>query len=207
VYNAGDRRAYPMSSYSYMIVPTTTAAPFTADKGATLGRFILYFVCAGQQKAEQLGYAPLPPNLVQAAFASEQKIPGAPTPPALNACHNPTIDGTYAPPEPVTVAPRAATGGNAAAAFRAAAGLGTGAASTGTGTGSTAATGTDPLTGADGTQDPSGQIVSNLASVSLPHGGPPVSVLFATVAALAATLAIFGPAAVSVWRRRRRTAT
>ena len=81
VYNNPDHRAYPMSSYSYMIVPTTTAAPFNADKGATLGSFILYFVCAGQQKAEQLGYAPLPPNLVQNAFGAEQKIPGAPSHP------------------------------------------------------------------------------------------------------------------------------
>src|SRR5689334_12071098 len=105
VYNNADRRAYPMSSYSYMIVPTTTASPFDPDKGATLGRFILYFVCAGQQKAEQLGYAPLPPNLVQNAFTAEQRIPGAPAPPRLQDCHNPTIDGTYDPPEPVAVAP------------------------------------------------------------------------------------------------------
>ena len=33
VYINPDPRAYPMSSYSYMIVPTTTAAPFTAAKG------------------------------------------------------------------------------------------------------------------------------------------------------------------------------
>ncbi len=109
VYDNPDRRVYAMSSYSYMIVPTTTAAPFNTDKGATLGQFILYFVCAGQQKAEQLGYAPLPPNLVQRAFTVEQEIPGAPKPPAISNCHNPTIDGTYAPPEPVAVSPAAAT--------------------------------------------------------------------------------------------------
>ena len=60
VYNNPDPRTYPVSSYSYLIVPTTTAAPFTAAKGTTLSKFILYFVCAGQQKAAQLGYSPLP---------------------------------------------------------------------------------------------------------------------------------------------------
>jgi len=204
VYNAADRRAYPMSSYSYMIVPTATVAPFNADKGATLGRFILYFVCAGQQKAEQLGYAPLPPNLVQNAFSAEQKIPGAPAPPALNDCHNPTIDGTYDPPEPIAVAPPTK-----------AAATGTGGGPTGAGdplaaagTTDTAAAGTtDELASADSSTDPNGQIVSNLASVALPQGGPSVPILFATVAALAALCVVFGPPAIALWRRRRRPAS
>jgi ABC-type phosphate transport system substrate-binding protein len=33
VYTNPDKRAYPMSSYSYMVVPTSTAAPFNTDKG------------------------------------------------------------------------------------------------------------------------------------------------------------------------------
>ncbi len=202
VYTAADRRAYPMSSYSYMIVPTSTVAPFNADKGNTLGRFILYFVCAGQQKAEQLGYAPLPPNLVQNAFAAEQKIPGAPAPPALNDCHNPTIDGTYDPPEPVAVAPPNQT----AAAGPTGTGAGAGAGSTAAATDPTAAGAGDQLTGADASTDPQGQIVSNLASVALPHGGPSTPMLFATVAALAALCVVFGPPALAIWRRRRRPA-
>ena len=206
VYNDADRRAYPMSSYSYMIVPTTGANPFNPDKGATLGRFILYFVCAGQQKAEQLGYAPLPPNLVQNAFAAEQKIPGAPAPPALNDCHNPTIDGTYDPPEPVAVAPPTGNAAGANGNATAGSGSGTGAATTAGGAdpSAVAGAGTDALVGEDTSTDPNGQIVSNLASVGLPHDAPSVSVLFATVAALAAGLAIFGPPAVSLFRRRRR---
>jgi phosphate transport system substrate-binding protein len=64
VYVNGDPRAYPMSSYSYLIVPKTTVADFTTDKGRSLGAFILYVVCAGQTKAAQLGYSPLPKNLV-----------------------------------------------------------------------------------------------------------------------------------------------
>ena len=91
--------------------------------------FILYFVCAGQQKAEQLGYAPLPKNLVQNAFDVEQKIPGCTeaTRPDRD-CHNPTIDGTYAPP-PAAVTPPPAQNNQ---------GTGTG---TGTGTGSGTGTG------------------------------------------------------------------
>jgi phosphate transport system substrate-binding protein len=95
VYRNADPRTYPVSSYSYMIVPTTTAAPFTTGKGETLGRFINYFLCTGQQKAKQLGYSPLPPNLVGFGFEAESKIPGAPPPTPLNQCANPTITGAF----------------------------------------------------------------------------------------------------------------
>ena len=46
VYNNTNPNAYPVSSYSYLIVPTTTAKPFSADKGTTLSKYILYMVCA-----------------------------------------------------------------------------------------------------------------------------------------------------------------
>jgi phosphate transport system substrate-binding protein len=95
VYTNTDPRAYPMSSYSYMIVPTSDAGPMDTSKGATLGQFILYFLCQGQQEAAPLGYSPLPPNLVQLGFSVEQQIPGAPSPPALSACNNPTITGGF----------------------------------------------------------------------------------------------------------------
>ena len=45
VYTFNDPRAYPVSSYSYMIAPSSEAKPFSAAKGDTLGRFILYFLC------------------------------------------------------------------------------------------------------------------------------------------------------------------
>ena len=88
-----------------MIVPTTTAKPFTTDKGATLSRYILYLVCAGQQKAAQLGYSPLPQNLVQDRVRRRcGKIPGHVEPPPINQCDNPTISGeftdTNTPPPP-----------------------------------------------------------------------------------------------------------
>ncbi|MBV9950523.1 MAG: substrate-binding domain-containing protein [Acidimicrobiia bacterium] len=95
VYNNPDPRSYPVSSYGYMIAPTTTASPFSADKGAVLGKFILYSVCAGQQKSVQLGYSPLPRNLVQFAFDAEKLIPGAPAPPAMSQCANPAVTGSF----------------------------------------------------------------------------------------------------------------
>lgn len=98
VYANTDPRAYPLSSYSYMIVPIDTASPFNTDKGKTLSTFINYFLCAGQQKAPTLGYSPLPLNLVQAAFAQVRRIPGNVGTPdtsatALQSCHNPTFFG------------------------------------------------------------------------------------------------------------------
>lgn len=106
VYRHPDPRAYPVSSYSYMIVPTTEVAPFSAGEGQALGNFILYFLCAGQQKAEQLGYSPLPKNLVQIGFDALARIPGAPAAPAINSCSNPTITGDFMTGEgPVTTTP------------------------------------------------------------------------------------------------------
>lgn len=95
VYEFADPRTYPVSSYSYMIVPTSEAGPFKEEEGEPLGRYILYFLCAGQQKAEQLGYSPLPRNLVQLGFEAVRKIPGAPRPPELSRCANPTVTGDF----------------------------------------------------------------------------------------------------------------
>ncbi|MCX5392787.1 phosphate ABC transporter substrate-binding protein PstS [Streptomyces sp. NBC_00094] len=97
VYRSTDRRGYPLSSYSYMVVPTTETAPHTTEKGRSLGTFARYFLCEGQQQAEELGYSPLPRNLVQAGFEQVRRIPGAPTGAVdLSDCRNPTFsaDGT-----------------------------------------------------------------------------------------------------------------
>jgi phosphate transport system substrate-binding protein len=93
VYQCPESNCYPISSYSYMIAPTSTDAPFSAEKGTVLGKFILYFACTGQQWASKLGYSPLPPNLVLNDFGVVRRIPGAPKPPALKNCDNPTITG------------------------------------------------------------------------------------------------------------------
>lgn len=92
VYNNSDPRTYPLSSYSYMIVPTATGGVFTAEKGATLGAFGQYMLCEGQQQAEALGYSPLPMNLVMAGFEQIQRIPGASGVSVdINSCNNPTF--------------------------------------------------------------------------------------------------------------------
>jgi ABC-type phosphate transport system substrate-binding protein len=95
VHVAPEANAYPIAGYSYMITPTKVQFGFTPQKGAVLGRYILYAACAGQQKAAPLGYAPLTPVLVKGVFAAVRRIPGAPNPPPLNAanCPNPTITG------------------------------------------------------------------------------------------------------------------
>jgi phosphate ABC transporter phosphate-binding protein len=92
VYTDSDPRTYPLSSYSYMILPTSTEAPFTADKGRTLGAFAYYFLCQGQQDADRLGYSPLPINLVEAGFNQVRRIPGVNVQ-SINVanCNNPTF--------------------------------------------------------------------------------------------------------------------
>ena len=101
VYNNADPRAYPMSSYSYMIVPTeiVSGATFTTQKGATLGTFAHYMLCEGQQQAEALGYSPLPMNLVLAGFEQIARIPGANSPDntSVKNCNNPTFKAGDSP--------------------------------------------------------------------------------------------------------------
>jgi phosphate ABC transporter phosphate-binding protein len=92
VYSDPDPRAYPLSSYSYMIVPTQIQDGFTSAKGATLAAFANYFLCEGQQQAEVLGYSPLPINLVKAGLAQVKRIPGAVVSSInIKKCNNPTF--------------------------------------------------------------------------------------------------------------------
>ncbi len=93
VYVNPDPNVYPMSSYSYMIVPTTGLDP---AKGDVISKFMAYFACAGQQKATILGYSPLPANLVKVVFDAIGQVPGHanfPAPTAAN-CANPALTGS-----------------------------------------------------------------------------------------------------------------
>ncbi|MEV6110134.1 phosphate ABC transporter substrate-binding protein PstS [Streptomyces sp. NPDC051940] len=97
VYNDRDPRTYPLSSYSYMILPTKTESNFSENKGRTLGAFGKYFLCDGQRFVDDLGYSPLPKNLVEAGFEQLKRIPGAEVGTInINSCRNPTFssDGT-----------------------------------------------------------------------------------------------------------------
>ena len=97
VYTDTDPRNYPLSSYSYFILPTVTTDKFTTDKGETLGAFAYYAMCTAQQQSASLGYSPIPINLVTASFEQIRKIPGAVAQNIdVTACNNPTFspDGT-----------------------------------------------------------------------------------------------------------------
>ncbi|MEV7739826.1 phosphate ABC transporter substrate-binding protein PstS [Streptomyces sp. NPDC088921] len=92
VYSDSDRRNYPLSSYSYMVLPLKVQGTFTEAKGKTLGAFAYYFMCQGQQQAPDLGYSPLPINLVQAGFDQIRRIPGVRAQNInISKCNNPTF--------------------------------------------------------------------------------------------------------------------
>lgn len=99
VYTNPDPRAYPISSYSYMIIPTgSDDARMTTSKRQTLADFLYYSLCAGQTKAGPYGYSPLPLNLVQAGFDQIAKLKKADkdvdlTDRDVRSCNNPTFDG------------------------------------------------------------------------------------------------------------------
>ncbi len=229
VYTFADNRTYPVSSYSYGIVPTSESGPFTKAEGDALGKFILYFLCAGQQKAEQLGYSPLPKVLVQNGFDAVRKIPGAPAPPDINTCQNPTITGDFItsaapppPPEDHDDGPTTATtvaGGGATATTVPAGGAGTG---TGDGTGATDdGTGGGDVDGSDVTSDTivdaDGNVVAADGSpvfaqpiayaspVDYPAGDDPLPLAVFVAVGVAVAFVMFAPPALAFALRRRRT--
>jgi phosphate ABC transporter phosphate-binding protein len=93
VYTDSDPRTYPLSSYSYLILPTNASrGSFTTAKGKTLAAFAYYAMCQGQTESSDLGYSPMPINLVQASFDQIKKIPGAVVETIdINSCGNPTF--------------------------------------------------------------------------------------------------------------------
>jgi len=97
VYTNSDPRTYPLSSYSYMILPTKDEMGFTDSKGYTLGDYAKYVLCQGQNQVDALGYSALPINLVQRAFDQVKKVPGSAIGNlSISSCNNPTFstDGT-----------------------------------------------------------------------------------------------------------------
>jgi phosphate transport system substrate-binding protein len=95
VYRHNDPRAYPLSSYSYAIIPVRGDGDFriTPGKGRTMSDFMYYFLCQGQGSMPALGYSPLPANLVRAGFTQVKKIPHATIQDTdVAKCGNPTFD-------------------------------------------------------------------------------------------------------------------
>jgi ABC-type phosphate transport system substrate-binding protein len=79
VFTDKDPRSYPLSYYSYLIVPragTRLPPAFTRAAGRTLSAYVDFLLCRGQRQAAELGYAPLPVNLVKAGLSQVGKIPG-----------------------------------------------------------------------------------------------------------------------------------
>lgn len=219
VYSNPDARTYPLSSYSYMIIPTALEYGFTNDKGLTLAAFANYFLCQGQQQAQVLGYSPLPINLAEAGLNQVLKIPGGDdTNVNIKSCNNPTFssDGSNkladTAPQPQAcdkagLAHQCLTGTGGAKAATVASG---GAASAGGGASTTDAAGS----GATTTKDPSGHVIVSLSANGNVLQGTPTSISatspipwFDTAGAVGIAFAvlavIFAP--VLVARRRRRS--
>ena len=102
VYVATDKRTYPLSSYSYGIIPTGNPqskppeTKMTTAKRQTLADFLYYAICPGQKEVGPIGYSPLPVNLVTAGFSQIGKLKQADsgvdlTRRSVGTCANPTF--------------------------------------------------------------------------------------------------------------------
>jgi ABC-type phosphate transport system substrate-binding protein len=214
LYSYKDPRNYPISSYSYLIVPregTTEPTNFSNPKGATLSTFVNFMLCGGQQQMKQLGYSPLPENLVQGGLIQNGKIPGHVKVPSINQltnCNNPTMQhgrnillatAPYPSPcqklgTPLNCVVKngkavAAGGGSSSAGPQATSSATAAAGTTGTGTGTGTTTGaTGPVTG----------VVVNLA------GDHSNQAALGALTAFGIVLAVALPPGLAAWLRRRR---
>jgi len=98
VYTNPDKRTYPLSSYSYMIIPTSANDQrMSTPKRQTLADFIDWSICGGQAEIGPTGYSPLPINLAQASFQQMYKLHTADKAVQISnlnvatQCHNPTF--------------------------------------------------------------------------------------------------------------------
>jgi phosphate transport system substrate-binding protein len=78
VYTQKDNRTYPLSSYSYMVIPTSSSdSRMTTAKRQTLADYLYYSVCEGQKEMGPIGFSPLPVNLAQASLDQVGKLKAA----------------------------------------------------------------------------------------------------------------------------------
>ncbi|MCR6487362.1 substrate-binding domain-containing protein [Amycolatopsis sp. OK19-0408] len=112
VYANPDPKTYPISAYSYLMMPCTTGRDTcrggydAAGKTDTITAFLEHIACDGQVNMARIGYSPLPPNLSQEMMNSNARLTGRPAK-QLNAgnCANPTFHGglgagAASPPDP-----------------------------------------------------------------------------------------------------------
>jgi ABC-type phosphate transport system substrate-binding protein len=232
VYTYKDPRSYPLSSYSYLIIPRDTGGglnnqpppSWTDTKGVTLSTWLNYVLCGAQQSAGSLGYSPLPKNLVVGGFQQVDHLPGhiaTPDLQQLQGCNNPTYsngvdhltaDAPMPSPCDYYTAPLVCTvqGGKAVSAG---AGAGSG---SGTGPGAGAG-GTNASPGAVGSTGGAGQAGAGIGSgTGTGQSGPvyavPVTVATASdqqitlagLTVLELLAAVTAPALLGAWLQRRR---
>ena len=222
VYTYNDPRSYPLSSYSYLIVPkqgTKIPPDFSNGAGQTLSTFIDFYLCAGQQQSADLGYSPLPLNLVQGGLHQVSLIPGhvqGPDPTTLAGCNNPTFtngqltllknapypsscDKLGAPLNCTVNGTHASNSNSAGPTARSTSAAASSAPSAGTnplaGTGSGTGTGTGT-----GTSAQNANVTGTVVNVG---GNGSNRVLLAVLTALAVTTAVAAPPTVGAWLRRR----
>ena len=130
---------------------------------------------------------------MQVAFDAVTQIPGAPAPPPIESCANPTITGSFITGQ-APLPPAAAKKGATAAAGTTGVAIGT----TGA-TGVVAATG---ATGSDGAQPTDGQLLATARPVRIDRGGRGSMPLYAVAVILVLALA-FAPPAYSLLSKRR----
>jgi ABC-type phosphate transport system substrate-binding protein len=223
VYTDTDPRAYPLSAYSYLIVPRnkrtiggTTYTPrsgTTTATGVSLSTYINFILCGAQASAVSLGYSPLPGPMVTGGFLQDGDIPGAvPSPAAHNyaTCNNPAFyDGkdvlTATAPYPlacqkVTAPLNASCTGSESKTGDS--GSTTGSKNSGSGRNSHSDNGTDPNTGQPTTGTSPGTAVS-AEPVGL-AGQPEAQWLFGTLAAVVLLAAISMPVLLGSWLQRRK---
>jgi phosphate transport system substrate-binding protein len=101
VYTYSDPRTYPLSSYSYAVIPTAADdRRMTTAKRQTMADFLFYSVCGGQAAIGATGYSSLPLNLVTASFQQIGKLKQADPKLDLTTqnpanCNNPTFDKAH----------------------------------------------------------------------------------------------------------------
>lgn len=251
VYTDPAPNAYPLSAYSYLVTPcspqlaaaqdsncassgpgapaTGPTSPFPADKGQELGQFVDFLACAGQEKMAQLGYSPLPANLVQEDFDAIGRMPGGQEPPPVSpaTCQNPYVTGAL----PSTTGPKITgqsggpVGGAGSGTTKTAAGGGVGGSKAPvtvvTGPSSTGQNSPGTLTPAEiaagYTKGKNGELVPAEAAPTVPSKYPRIDALTSAIesivpphvleyfgGALLVLAAVFGPPLVAMTRRRKR---
>jgi ABC-type phosphate transport system substrate-binding protein len=228
VYNYSDPRTYPLSSYSYLIVPrisrtvngTTLGPPgrWNASKGATISTWLNFVLCGAQQTAGTLGYSPLPYPLITGGYLQFDQIPGHIAVGSVSSfiakCNNPTYDdgqnllikdAPYPSPCQKDTAPLNCTVKDGKAVATTSSDT-TGSGSKGSGSTGSANT-VNPNTGQvgnGGTGDTGAAV--NASPVSLSGPAPQEAWVFAVLIVLALLGAIAAPTVLGSWLERRRAA-